>query len=137
GKEGAEPVTRPERPQRPCEDRAAVVPRPELVAGAVVELEEPLVINQEARCLQESITEERTTPRVSLVVVEVVEPFLVEKACRPVRRGEVQEGELAAEDRLAERRLSARPGGKLPAVDLLDSDFEAAAGVLVDEWAGH
>ena len=87
-------------------------PGPELVADAVIELEEPLVVDQEARRLQEPVAEERPAARVPLVVVEVVEPFLVEEPGRPLRPGEVEERELTAEDRLAERRLGAGPDGQ-------------------------
>ena len=49
----------------------------------------------------------------------------------------MEQGGLAAEDRLAQRRLGPRPADHLPAVDALQADLEPAPRVLVDERTGH
>src|SRR5262249_5387427 len=71
GEQGAQAVAHAEGVEGPGEDRAAVVAGPEFVAGAEVELEEALVVADEAGGLQEAVAEERAAAGVPLVVVEV------------------------------------------------------------------
>src|SRR5262245_38939491 len=73
---------------------------------------------------------------MSLVVVEVVQALLVEEAGRPAGGGGVEQGGLAPEDGLPERRFGSRPSDDLPAVDLLQANLEASPSILVDERSG-